>query len=98
MSGDWFRVLSIDGGGIRGIIPAMVLDMMEQETGKSTWELFDLIAGTATGGILSMGLTRPGDGGGAMYSAAQLVELYEQHGKRIFTPNLTGPMIEEKYD
>jgi patatin-like phospholipase/acyl hydrolase len=98
MSNEWFRVLSIDGGGIRGIIPAMVLDTIEQQTGKPTYQLFDLIAGTSTGGILSLGLTRPGDDGNALFSAAQLVGLYEEHGKRIFTPNvITGPMLEEKY-
>jgi patatin-like phospholipase/acyl hydrolase len=98
MSGEWYRVLSIDGGGIRGIIPAMVLDTLEQQTGKPTHQLFDLIAGTSTGGILALGLTRPAlEGGGAMFSAEQLVRLYEEHGRKIFSPNLTGPMLEEKY-
>ena len=42
------KVLSIDGGGIRGIIPAMVLTEIETRTGKATSELFDLVAGTST--------------------------------------------------
>lgn len=52
------RVLSIDGGGIRGIIPAMVLNYIEERTGKRIATMFDLIAGTSTGGILALGLTK----------------------------------------
>ncbi|MGB7710146.1 MAG: patatin-like phospholipase family protein [Microcoleus sp.] len=52
------RVLSIDGGGIRGIIPAMVLKYIEERTGKRIATMFDLIAGTSTGGILALGLTK----------------------------------------
>ncbi|MGD2008337.1 MAG: patatin-like phospholipase family protein, partial [Cellvibrionales bacterium] len=43
-------VLSIDGGGIRGIIPAMVLHHIETATGRSSAELFDMMVGTSTGG------------------------------------------------
>jgi Patatin-like phospholipase len=51
-------VLSIDGGGIRGIIPAIVLNYIEERTGKWISDMFDLIAGTSTGGILALGLTK----------------------------------------
>ena len=51
------RVLSIDGGGIRGIIPALVLAHLEQRTGKPCSELFDLMVGTSTGGMLALGLS-----------------------------------------
>ena len=57
------RILSIDGGGIRGVIPAMILARIESLTGKPIAELFDLIAGTSTGGILTLGLTKPGPDG-----------------------------------
>jgi patatin-like phospholipase/acyl hydrolase len=53
------KVLSIDGGGIRGIIPAMVLAEIEKRTNKPISELFHLIAGTSTGGIITLGLTKP---------------------------------------
>jgi patatin-like phospholipase/acyl hydrolase len=78
------KILSIDGGGIRGIIPAMVLDQIEQKTGKRISELFHLIAGTSTGGILALGLTRKDGKGKAKFRASDLVGLYESEGKTIF--------------
>ncbi|MGH9262301.1 MAG: patatin-like phospholipase family protein, partial [Acidimicrobiales bacterium] len=59
-----FRILSIDGGGIRGLIPATVLAALEDRTGRPVARLFDLIAGTSTGGLLACGLTKPGTAGG----------------------------------
>lgn len=53
------KILSIDSGSIRGIIPAMILAEIEKETGKQIFKMFDLIAGTSTEGILALGLTRP---------------------------------------
>lgn len=94
----YYRVLSIDGGGIRGIIPAMVLDHIETLTGKQIWELFDLIVGTSTGGLLALGLTKPHpDGEGAEFAARDIVELYEDKGARIFSPRWQGPLLDEKY-
>jgi len=52
------RALSIDGGGIRGIIPATILMQLEAETGRHIFELFDVIVGTSTGGILALAATR----------------------------------------
>jgi len=78
------KVLSIDGGGIRGIIPAMVLAEIERRTGKATSELFDSVAGTSTGGILALGLTKPGEDGKPEHSAEKLIELYETEGGKIF--------------
>jgi hypothetical protein len=53
------KILSIDGGGIRGIIPAVVLAEIERRTGRPIADLFDLIAGTSAGGILALGLSIP---------------------------------------
>lgn len=78
------KVLSIDGGGIRGIIPAMVLAEIERRTGKRTAEVFDLAAGTSTSGILALGQTKPGQDGGPEYGAKKLIELYETEGGKIF--------------
>ncbi|WP_163988910.1 patatin-like phospholipase family protein [Pyxidicoccus caerfyrddinensis] len=74
------RILSIDGGGIRGIIPATVLEHIEEKTGRRASELFHLVAGTSTGGILGCGLVKPD---GAM-TAAELKRLYEKRGPEIF--------------
>ncbi|HEY9750909.1 MAG TPA: CBASS cGAMP-activated phospholipase [Allocoleopsis sp.] len=78
------KVLAIDGGGIRGIIPAMLLAEIEKRTGRAIAELFDVIAGTSTGGILALGLTKPNTSGQPAYAAANLVQLYEAEGQRIF--------------
>jgi patatin-like phospholipase/acyl hydrolase len=78
------RVLSIDGGGIRGIIPAKVLADLELRAGRPVAQLFDLVVGTSTGGILALGLTAPGEGGAPRWAAADLVELYVREGPRIF--------------
>lgn len=97
------RILSIDGGGIRGLVPALWLRELERMTGKRIFEMFDLIAGTSTGGILALGLTKPGAGGGADFRAGELVELYREHGREIFprsawrrVRSIWGSM-EEKY-
>jgi patatin-like phospholipase/acyl hydrolase len=93
------RVLSIDGGGIRGLIPALVLTEVEQRSGKQVWELFDLIAGTSTGGILACALCAPDP-----LPAEQLVALYEEEGPTIFDRSLwqrirsAGGLLDEKYD
>ena len=57
---DLVKILSIDGGGIRGLIPAMMLDALERKMGHPAAELFDVIAGTSTGGILALALAVPG--------------------------------------
>ncbi len=99
------KVLSIDGGGIRGIIPAMILAKIEEMTSKPICELFDLIAGTSTGGIISLMLTVPSkeNNGKPAYTANDLIKLYTENGKKIFSSNIFHKIIsmdgisEEKY-
>jgi patatin-like phospholipase/acyl hydrolase len=79
------RILSIDGGGIRGILPAMLLASLERKTGQPVSQLFDLVAGTSTGGILALGLTRPNPAGQPAFSAEDMAALYEREGARIFS-------------
>ena len=100
------RILAIDGGGMRGLIPAVVLAELERRTGRRTAELFDLIAGTSTGGILACGLTRPAaDGSGRpAFTAADLIGLYESEGPEIFHRSLlkrssvVDGYVNERYD
>ena len=80
------RVLSIDGGGIRGIVPAALLAEIERRTQKPISRLFDLLAGTSTGGILVLALTKPESGAnGAAHHAEEMVEFYERLGRKIFS-------------
>lgn len=90
------RILSIDGGGIRGIIPATVLNYVEQQlqklSGKPQARLadyFDFMAGTSTGGILSCFYLMPTpsptpDGPSTKFSAQQALDFYVQEGFKIF--------------
>lgn len=85
------RVLAIDGGGIRGIIPARILVHVEEilkeisrdENAKIS-DYFDLIAGTSTGGILTALILAPYP----EYTAKDMVKLYVEHGEAIFTRSL----------
>ena len=93
------RVLAIDGGGIRGLIPALVLAELERRAGRRTFELFDLIAGTSTGGILACALCAP-----EPLPASEVVKLYEEEGPEIFDRSLfqrirsADGLLDEKYD
>jgi len=92
--------LSIKGGGIRGVIPGWVLMYIEAMTKKSVPEMFDLVAGTSTGGILGIGLCMPGENGVPRYSAAQMSQLYSEQGEEIFDrPFLKGlgGLTDERY-
>ena len=97
------RVLAIDGGGMRGIIPAMVVAHIERKLGKPAHELFDLMVGTSTGGILALGLSRPGESRPAQFSARRVVKLYEEQGATIFEYSLwrklrtVGGILDEAY-
>ena len=72
-----YRILSIDGGGTRGVIPATLLDGIYQATGQHPTELFDLFAGTSTGGIISIGLAYG-------LEPAQLIDLYLNQSDKVF--------------
>lgn len=82
-------ILSIDGGGIRGIIPATMLVEIEKITSQPISKLFNLIGGTSTGGILALGLTKPheGDPGRPQYTAQDLLDLYTLQHDQIFQHN-----------
>lgn len=75
-----FRILSIDGGGIKGILPAAVLALLEEGfCDGGIARQFDLVVGTSTGGIVALGL-------GAGMKATDISRLYEERGREIFPP------------
>ena len=79
------RILCIDGGGVRGLIPAYFLSELEERFGIETFSAFDIIAGTSTGGILALCLTAPDiSGKQAKFTARECLELYEKNSDAIF--------------
>jgi patatin-like phospholipase/acyl hydrolase len=91
------KVLAIDGGGIRGIVPALILAWIEEHLAgrqhkKRLCDVFDVMAGTSTGGLIVLGLSSPGAGHGKhrdkepMVSARELAALYREKGTLIFPP------------
>ena len=75
------RALSVNGGGVRGILPATVLGALEELTGRRAHELFDLLAGTSAGAMLVLGLTRD-----EPPPALELRGLFLDRGAVIFPP------------
>jgi predicted acylesterase/phospholipase RssA len=71
------RILTIDGGGVRGIIPATLLARLEATTGRLTRESFDFVAGTSTGAVLAAGIA-------AGIPADRLVSLYAERSGEVF--------------
>lgn len=98
------RVLSIDGGGTRGVIPNLVLEKLEKETGKPTCELFDLIAGTSAGGLLALGLSAPDREGRPLNTAHEMIGIAEGtaptifHKSRAHIIRAAGGLLANKYD
>ncbi|NEN24494.1 patatin-like phospholipase family protein [Cryomorpha ignava] len=72
-----FKILSIDGGGIKGLYSATVLSRLEEKAGRRAGECFDMICGTSTGGIIALGVA-------SGEKATDLAKLYSEHGKSIF--------------
>lgn len=85
------RILAIDGGGIRSIIPLHILDRFETSLGRPIAHAFDIIAGTSSGGIAALALNRPKKGSEngqehtPHYKAKEIYELYLENKDKIFT-------------
>jgi patatin-like phospholipase/acyl hydrolase len=80
------RVLSIDGGGIRGILPARVLVELERIRQVPIAEQFDLIAGSSSGALIALALSLPGYGGEPRWRAEQLLDLLIARADGLFQP------------
>lgn len=91
---DKVRILSIDGGGIRGVIPAQVLVYMEQRIQASKGpdarlaDYIDMIVGTSTGAILGALLLVPDENGRPKYTAQDALDFYVKHGETIFNKSI----------
>jgi len=81
-----FRILSLDGGGIKGTFTAAVAANLEKLTGKRLADHFDLITGTSTGGIIALAL-------GLGFPAQEILEFYLNRGPQIFPSTGTGRLV-----
>jgi uncharacterized protein len=81
-----YNILSIDGGGTRGIMPAICLAELERYTSQPCSRLFSIMAGTSTGAIIAAGLSTPDESGSyPEFHACDIVQLYRTRAKSIFT-------------
>ncbi|XP_010509131.1 PREDICTED: patatin-like protein 2 [Camelina sativa] len=111
--GNLVTILSIDGGGIRGIIPAVILGFLESELQKLDGQearladYFDVMAGTSTGGLVTAMLTAPNKEGRPLFAASEIKEFYLDNCPKIFpqdhfplsaAKNLVKSLSGPKYD
>lgn len=80
-----FKILALDGGGIKGVYTAELLRLCEEAFGKKLSTVFDMIAGTSTGGIIALGLGRG-------LSTAEISAFYRDDGRKIFPPLPQGAL------
>jgi patatin-like phospholipase/acyl hydrolase len=107
-----FRILSIDGGGIRGILPAQIIVALEKKLQIKTnnpqariADYFDMIAGTSTGGILTCAYLMPDKNNATRprYTAKEAVDFYMENGGAIFSTSTyqffrsMGGITDERY-
>ncbi|KAL8124853.1 patatin-like protein 3 [Apium graveolens] len=104
--GKTVTVLSIDGGGIRGIIPGTILAFLESKLQELDGpdariaDYFDVISGTSTGGLVTAMLTAPDQDNQALFAAKDINKFYFEHGPKIFpqdNASATGPKFDGKY-
>ncbi len=81
-----FRILRIDGGGLRGVVPLTMLKKVEAITGKRITESFELIEGTSTGGLITsaIALRNPADPTKPLYTLDDIMKVYINRGHEIF--------------
>ena len=79
------KILSLDGGGIRGLIPLTIVTEIEERIGQPAHAIFDLIAGTSTGGVAALFLTIPDENGDPLYTAADGANILANRGHEFFS-------------
>lgn len=92
---DKVRVLSLDGGGIKSLITLKMLAYIEKETGKKTGEIFDYIAGTSSGGMLTLYFTTPEehDCHKPKYGANDVITMLQEDSRIIFRQKPTAKCL-----
>ncbi|XP_051207816.1 patatin-like protein 2 [Lolium perenne] len=96
--GNIVTVLSIDGGGVRGIIPGTILAFLEEKLQELDGpevrlaDYFDVIAGTSTGGLVTAMLTAPNAQGRPLFAAKDINDFYLKHCPKIFPAVYGGPL------
>ena len=105
------RILSIDGGGIKGIVPAVILKYLEKYLKQLSnnpdariVDYFDLFSGASTGAIIIGGLLSPDHQDRPKYTAEEIIELYIENGHVIFNASVfqeiksVSGLVNVKYD
>jgi hypothetical protein len=95
--GAGFRILTIDGGGMRGVVSAVLLKQIEEQLGIPISELFDLIVGASFGGLIGIAF------GGARHTGQEVVKIFEElandafERSEYFGSELLGQLFRSKY-
>ncbi len=98
------RVLSLDGGGVRGMIGLAIIDKIEKSLGKPASKIFDLIVGSSTGGITALALAVPDSYNQPKFSAQDIMADYQLNAQKIFSASWThtirtlGGLLGPKYE
>ncbi|OVA10385.1 Patatin/Phospholipase A2-related [Macleaya cordata] len=96
-NGKMVTVLSIDGGGVKGLIPATILDFLEAQLQEIDGDpearladYFDVVAGTSTGGLITTMISTPNTNNRPLYAAKDIIPFYLQHSPKIFPQKNSG--------
>ena len=87
------KVLSIDGGGVKGVVTIRILQEIEKRTNKTISQLFDIVTGTSTGGFIASALITPDPDGKPLYNAEYLMNLYLNELSNIFAPSISRKLL-----
>lgn len=94
--GKYVRVLSIDGGGMRGLLALHCLDYLEKRSGKPVCELFDVMVGTSSGALIVAALSMPLDSVTPRFTAAEFIKEYPRLWARTLETPATHPLLSLK--
>ncbi|KAG6504847.1 patatin-like protein 2 [Zingiber officinale] len=94
--GKRITILCIDGGGVRGLIPAKIIEFLEKQLqdldgGEARIaDYFDVISGTSTGGLIATMLAAPGENNKPLFAAKDIADFYLQNSDKIFPQHRAG--------